>query len=212
MKCTEKELARAAAYRANRRKLGQCLGCTAQTVPGKTRCAAHLEQIRLKSQARAQENRTLGLCQKCSQPAVPGKSNCKDCARHIAAVENTRIKRLRGQGTCPRCLQPLLGVLWCLPCYVRITLQRNTGSSVGWEILVAKLEAQQFLCPYTGDLLHPGVNLSLDHIHAISKGGTHAPDNLEWVSTRVNVMKQELSRTEFVALCAKIVSHTSKTP
>jgi len=62
-------------------------------------------------------------------------------------------------------------------------------------------------CPYTGDVLIPRVNLSLDHIKPIAKGGTHTIRNLEWVSRRANQAKADLTPSEFYNLCKLILKN-----
>ena len=76
-----------------------------------------------------------------------------------------------------------------------------------WVQLKAKLGSQQYMCAYTGEKLVPGVNASIDHLVPRSRGGNDAPDNLHWVSFRVNVMKGDMTHEEFLALCKLITAH-----
>jgi 5-methylcytosine-specific restriction endonuclease McrA len=69
-----------------------------------------------------------------------------------------------------------------------------------------KLNEQNFRCAYTGDELTPK-NVSADHLAPISRGGSHALDNIRLVTMEVNAAKGTLSLDEFVALCRKVVAH-----
>jgi CRISPR/Cas system Type II protein with McrA/HNH and RuvC-like nuclease domain len=62
------------------------------------------------------------------------------------------------------------------------------------------LEDQNYRCPYTGILLKPGDNMSLDHILPTSRFPDLAGsiDNVEWVLDRVNLMKGNLTKEEFL--------------
>jgi hypothetical protein len=78
------------------------------------------------------------------------------------------------------------------------------------DMLRQKLHEQQFRCWYTGQLLVPGVNASVDHTVPMARGGSHEPHNLRWVHLKVNEMKRELSESEFVAMCAAVVAYAKR--
>lgn len=77
------------------------------------------------------------------------------------------------------------------------------------RIPLAKALYQKLLdnpnCPYTGVKLIPRVNLSLDHIKPISRGGNHVIDNLEWVSRQANYAKSNMTPNEFYKFCTKVL-------
>jgi len=54
-------------------------------------------------------------------------------------------------------------------------------------------------CPYTGELLTPGVNMSIDHKLPLSRYPHRAfdLDNLEWVSLTYNYAKRDRTTEEF---------------
>lgn len=56
-------------------------------------------------------------------------------------------------------------------------------------------------CRYTGENLVPRVNLSLDHIKPIARGGRHVISNLEWISRRANQAKTDMTPEEFYLFC-----------
>jgi 5-methylcytosine-specific restriction endonuclease McrA len=60
-------------------------------------------------------------------------------------------------------------------------------------------------CPYTLEKLIPRVNLSLDHIKPISRGGKHSINNLEWISRRANQTKCDMTPDEFYKFCELVL-------
>jgi hypothetical protein len=75
----------------------------------------------------------------------------------------------------------------------------------------AKLEAQHFLCFYTGIELVPGRNASVDHRIPISRGGSPSdPENCVWCDRLVNAFKNDLTEDEFIERCRIIVALASK--
>jgi len=77
------------------------------------------------------------------------------------------------------------------------------------EAISAKLKAQNYRCAYTGELIVLGVNDSLDHILPTSKFPKlrSDPTNVEWVTRKVNCMKWDSTREEFIATAYAVVKH-----
>jgi len=63
--------------------------------------------------------------------------------------------------------------------------------------LVNLWNIQKSICPITGILLSPGVNVHLDHIVPIARGGDNAMSNLRFVHDSVNQMKGNMLDSEF---------------
>lgn len=117
---------------------------------------------------------------------------CKSC--NNARTRNKRISDTQ-QGLCKNCSQGRLkGSSLCLFHFVKQNYKKSNALT---ELLINKLYAQKFECYYTGTLLLPGVNASLDHICPISKQGEDSPDNLVWVDFSVNRMKRNASTSYF---------------
>lgn len=76
------------------------------------------------------------------------------------------------------------------------------------DILRTKLDNQGHIYPYTGRKLVLGLNTHLDHIYPKQRFPELANnlDNLEWVSDRANIAKNDMTKLEFLALCETIVS------
>mgnify|MGYP005609836071 CR=1 FL=1 len=72
--------------------------------------------------------------------------------------------------------------------------------------LKALLESQQFCCALSGLPLTPD-DAALDHIIAVSDGGTHEVNNLQWLNAEVNRMKGSMSQSRFIAIIKLIAAN-----
>lgn len=48
---------------------------------------------------------------------------------------------------------------------------------------------------------------SLDHVHPVSQGGTHAIDNLRWAHKECNLVKSQFTVDEFCEIARRILAH-----
>ena len=71
------------------------------------------------------------------------------------------------------------------------------------------LEKQNFKCALTGDTISWDDNIELDHIIPSSKKGLSELSNVRWVSKDANRLKQNLSDTELLNICHKVINHLS---
>jgi hypothetical protein len=83
------------------------------------------------------------------------------------------------------------------------------GSGKRWRILLEKLDECGWRCPYTGEQLVMGDNLSFDHILPVSRfpEKRHDPENVEPISWEINMLKRHLTKDEFLALVRNIASY-----
>jgi ribosomal protein L32 len=97
----------------------------------------------------------------------------------------------------------------CEKCYFKRAAHHRLGSTRFWTILQEKMQAQNWLCPYTGEKLVLGVNVELDHILPVSRYPEHRNDvnNVEWVSEKANQMKQSLTKEEFILSIRSIATY-----
>ena len=65
------------------------------------------------------------------------------------------------------------------------------------------IEKQQGRCALSGRMIGPR-KAALDHKHPVSRGGTHALTNLQWLDPVVNKAKHMLTNDEFVELCKQV--------
>lgn len=68
-----------------------------------------------------------------------------------------------------------------------------------WELF----HRQGQRCALTGEKLTAS-NSSIDHIVPLCDGGTNLIDNLQWVTTQVNQMKNTMGQEEFINACGMV--------
>ncbi len=100
----------------------------------------------------------------------------------------------------------------CPRCFFRRLARRHTGSPGLWAALRALWVKQGGRCAYTNEPLTLGTDATLDHRQPKSRGGRNKPDNLQWVSARVNEVKRDLTHSEFVTLCRKVADCSRRPP
>lgn len=74
--------------------------------------------------------------------------------------------------------------------------------------ILEMIRSQHHRCAISGRELTPET-ASLDHIHPLSRGGSHEPSNLCIVEHLVNSAKGTMTLEEFVALCRDVTHHQS---
>ena len=152
---------------------------------GKANRDANPERERARSKAKSRRYLAQGFCHNCPTPRMPNSTTY--CEKHWFAQRAIgMVKNMKG-------------------------LHHPASYTVEMgQRLKEKLEKQHYRCPYTGKLLVPGVNASLDHIIPKTQRPDLAGDidNTEWVDQTVNRMKTDLSRDEFLALIQEILEYT----
>lgn len=99
----------------------------------------------------------------------------------------------------------LRGSIYCLFHFVRNLANTHSIPKENTNDLVSKLYLQEFRCFYTGILLLPGINTSLDHVIPKTKNGTNDLTNLVWVDSSVNRMKSNIDLDEFLTRYSNII-------
>lgn len=93
----------------------------------------------------------------------------------------------------------------CLACWFANKAGNTLGSQGKFKTSIKDLiEKQNWKCTYTGELLIPGINASLDHIIPVSKGGKNKISNIQWITLQMNNMKTNMSHNEFILMCDRI--------
>lgn len=116
------------------------------------------------------KKKALGLCKRCKIPKLPESVYCLE---HWAyAIINSLINRI----------DPMQN-------YRRHEMTRN---------ILQRFNAHP-ICPYTNEILVPGLTASLDHRIPVSKDKSKALDldNLEWVAMVYNQAKGNMTTDEF---------------
>ena len=147
-----------------------------------------------------------GLCIWCETPRDSEAQLCKVCRERQNAEWRTRRLTYKQNGIC-RCGKSgeIIGnEPMCRPCWfkrISIAIVRNISLA---EPLAHLFQEQGGHCVYSGEVLIPGDNASVDHKVPILKGGNNNITNLQWITKDINRMKGKLTHTEFVLLCAKV--------
>lgn len=161
-----------------------------------------------------------GLCAACGmEPPRKDRVHCAKCAAAQWAGTQAFRRRAVSLGLCTNC-----GKNKCLPamknrfesfcerCYMKKTSTSCLRSAKYAEVLFTKLKQQKYRCAYTGEKLELGLNDSLDHILPISRF-PHLrcdPDNVQWVTRRVNCLKWDSTPEEFLETARLIVSYNRR--
>jgi 5-methylcytosine-specific restriction endonuclease McrA len=108
-------------------------------------------------------------------------------------------------GLCTHCSNPATIGNYCERHWFGARASETARGTSG-DAIRKLLINQNYTCPYSGDMLIPGKNASLDHKIPKSRGGTHTVANLQWITLVVNRAKSDLSDAEFIEMCRKVVS------
>lgn len=152
--------------------------------------------------------KALGLCSTCSDPAEEGKVLCIRCRDKNLAAGKAKYLRHKSKGLCHRCgAEVLVNCKLCHRCWLRKKSIDNLGTETRWQELGNKLIAQEYICPYTGELLVPGINASVDHIFPSSLYPEleYELDNVEWVDMRFNRTKFDYTPDQFYHLTMAVL-------
>ena len=128
---------------------------------------------------------------------------CLDRVRkYKVKYKRARLSRKKRNGLCRFCPQRLMrnSGSWCEKHWFMQAVNRYGFEMKEWTIAKSILEKQDYRCPYTGVLLIPGINASLEHRKPKSKFPHLKNDwsNIQWSHWYVNNMKQTLSEEEFM--------------
>jgi hypothetical protein len=220
--CLDKENARQKNQYEERLKLGLCPRCGGVATAGQKHCQKCSKRTATRDKQRRLNRLSVDLCARCGrkQRVLPHKL-CPTCKAYHYQYMVTREARLAEEGLCTRCgknkfLPSMKNRVSkykdCIDCYLKRSSQKHFGSDKFTDFLLDKLKSQEWICPYTGDKLVLGDNDSVDHIHPQKRFPDQATDlnNIEWISRRVNMMKQDLLPDEFLDLIAKIYNYRVK--
>ena len=136
-----------------------------------------------------------------------------------AATESGAAVQLRGKartdyrrekGLCLLCWRLATCGALCIDCWFGRVVSTATGTRADLPALRALFDAQGGLCAYTGKVLVPGTNASLDHKIPRSRGGPDTVENLQWVDYRINLMKNALLHDEFLVACRQVLAYASR--
>ena len=143
-------------------------------------------------------------------------SRCRECAsvlsktEHTSEVKKALYDKRRANNECVRCeSKDLVTNIHCKECWFLDKGSVRAGGILGEEIIKRLWDEQEGRCFYSGEVLVPGKNASIDHQIPRSKGGSNEISNLKWVSRTINMMKNDMDHDEFLLMCKKIVDRFS---
>jgi len=177
-------------------------------------CTSCWEKRTVARKKRVAAKKARGECTTCDQPAEKGKTKCSDCLRKYREMSRALVEKKLAAGLCKRCgKNPFVeGSQVCGQCFCKGVSKFHFHNCAQTDQLMALLEAQDNICPYTGKKLVMGLNCTLDHIVPVSRGGTNDIDNLQWVYcsefVNVNTLKWSMTDTEFRELIKIVYEHT----
>lgn len=137
----------------------------------RSRCTLCHEKKARHTRERMAAKATRNECQHCSAQAVQGITKCR---MHV-----------------------IDGVVRSLEYKHKSYIAETRTASVA--VLQKLWEDQEGRCAITGQPLSFGQNVSLDHDIPLSRGGSSALENLQWVDQRVNNAKGTMTTEEFKA-------------
>lgn len=152
------------------------------------------------------------LCTRCGEVlARDGKTTCQECENKKRIINKKRSKQLIEQGICIGCgkKQAVKGIQKCEECVLKGLAHLY---KISYKKLKRKLKQQNGRCYYSGKLLQPGVNLSVDHIKPRSRYPKllYKESNLVLVDYDVNISKRDLEVDEFFAMVKNIYEYNFK--
>jgi len=200
---------------------GICKQCGQRPVAkGHKCCDECLPKANAATRKHAQSRRDRGLCIDCKTETGGKTARCKACL--VRCNEETKKRRAAwlADGKCRDCGGD--AVLsnrsmrsdkdrsnYCRTCYFKVMAVSMLGARHHWEVLVKKLDECGWRCPYTGEELVLGHNLSFDHIYPVSgfPERRHDVDNIEPITWKINMLKRDLTKDEFITLVRNIASY-----
>ena len=213
--------------REQKRSQGLCSwsGCYEEVSEGFRRCTLHREKEKYNSRnrerkyyqkdavrlaemkkKRKEERSSKGICISCGHnaPVGQGKRRCRPCMDKQNA-NSLVLKHSKGTNVCPNC--PELKVPGRSRCAyhladarMRVALRKGIMSShkgvVGKDFYQKLMEQQGGKCAFCSTKLE-SVEVHIDHMVPLSRGGMHDESNLQLLCARCNEVKGPRTQTEF---------------
>lgn len=197
--------------------MAACNRCSNDVVIGKKHCRKCLDSFAEQGKRKLEKYGLLGKCLSCGIKVEPDKRRCPKCSekRRIGIRERNACRK-KGM-RCRLCnnkefLTDNGGNIvsnFCQECYLKHMSGKHLGSYHKWQILLDMLYRNDWRCVYSGEKLEPGKNLSFDHLDPIARfpDRKHDATNIVPCTKSINLMKRDMTRSEFVEMTRTISSH-----
>jgi len=193
--------------------------CNKPLPSGRARCRRCENKFNKYQTERLRKLREEGRCTVCAVKVETGRSRCGDCIADGHEYVVKRRLQLADKGICTFCgKEPQLDSLRTVAkqsrlgevCYLKRKSYDFFGTNKYWEHIRLVLEEQGCKCSYTGQEIVLGENDSLDHVLPKKRFPDKRKDldNIQWVTRRVNKMKDDMTEDEFLSLVALILNHS----
>ncbi|MFA7160932.1 MAG: hypothetical protein WC299_16670 [Kiritimatiellia bacterium] len=197
-------------YRDEHNLCRQCGIPLPQPSKYKRHCEACTVKQATNAKARYARNRAAQRCTGCGGEPRPGKTLCSACKHLVAGRSHEWRERRKATARCIYCNEPK----WhqstmCQRHFVEKRLANYKVPKDAVSMMLARLEAQDNKCFYTGVSLVAGVNLSIDHYHSVKYNPDRISDtsNLVWADEATNNAKRETPVAVFIAMCERVIAN-----
>lgn len=163
-------------------------------------CKAPFASDTHENQCLAKRRASSGLCSRCKHPLDSREhALCKVKSNEVHKLARRRAVAAGLCGSHPTRLAVIGND--CEECWFKSMSQSALGTKKKGPLVKELFEAQHKKCFYTGDILIPGDNASLDHIVPRARGGPEDIRNVHWVTFAVNQAKASKTEDEFLLVC-----------
>jgi hypothetical protein len=202
--CREKAKIATAKCKQQRINNGMCVECgKAPAETGIQRCQTCRVAKQKKDSKRIDSLRDSGKCLNCREQnecsTSPFCKKCREIKKEKQIERRANYKSLHLCRACGKTPSVAAGKAYCQGCILKQAAKRQLKDIEKAPLLLEIYTRQKGVCPYTGIPLTIGANASVDHIVPKSRGGTNEPENIQWVHSWVNLMKNCTSHDQFVA-------------
>jgi predicted Rdx family selenoprotein len=149
------------------------------------------------------------ICNYCFKPCK-GKV-CDICKEKQRIYRQKRRNTFITNGMCDICGSETINGKKCHKHYLQVASKTAFGTTIHWEYLFELLKKQNFKCWYSGTPLSLGINTSIEHKNSLAKNSNaKIIDNVVWADLQINLCKRDLSASEFIELCKRVVLNSEK--